>query len=135
MVEFFDFNYFYYWQILSGVESLRQPGAGSTLLLRQYIKQKRAGLEPAPTDETVCLFLFPTFNGKIEYVQECYQRHDKPDRHIVFADISHQHRTESTSGNTHHDIGRGLFGIPPHPFQSKREDCREHDRHEEERNI
>ena len=89
MVEFIDFNYFYYWLIPSGVESLRPLGVSLILPLQKYIKQERAGLEPAPTDEIVCLFLFPAFNGKIEYVQECYQRHDKPDRHIVFADISH----------------------------------------------
>ena len=63
--------------------------------------------------------------------QESDQRDDEAQRHILLADISHQHRTESAAGDSHHDIRRGFLGINAHTFQPQRENRREHDGHEE----
>lgn len=71
------------------------------------------------------------FDSEIQDIQESDQRDDEAQRHILLADISHQHRTESAAGNSHHDIRRGFLGINAHTFQPQRENRREHDGHEE----
>ena len=64
------------------------------------------------------IILLLTSYCKIQNIQKCNQRHKESDCHIVFPDISHQHRTESATSHSHHDIGRCLFGISAHPFQT-----------------
>ena len=77
------------------------------------------------------IILLLTSYCKIQNIQKCNQRHKESDCHIVFPDISHQHRTESAAGDSHHDIRRGFLGINAHTFQPQGENRREHDGHEE----